>query len=102
MMLRVSSFSVKRKEGSNMSQTAKVVKELQMKVSKLMQEGRLGGPEQDLMEGKFKADASGDKMEECSELEGNTEFDASENFLSGARGGEGIGVRKKGARFSFN
>ena len=66
-----------------------------------MQEGRLGGPEQDLMEGKFKADVGGDKMEECIEFEANTESDASEKFLSGARGGEGIEVRKKGARFSF-
>ena len=101
LMTTVSNLSMKRQEGRNISKTAREVKELQMEVSKLMQEGRLGGVDQELLEGRFKADVAVEKLEENS-VEDNVESDSSEYFFSGERVGDGVGVRKQGARFSFS
>ena len=102
LMTTVSNLSMKREEGRNVSKTAREVKELQMEVSKLMQEGRLGGVEQELLEGRFKADVCGEKQDGVINNVEQIEKDCSEYFIGGERGGEGVGVRKQGARFSFN
>merc|ERR1712179_438915 len=82
LMTTVSNLSMKRQEGRNLSNTAREVKELQMEVSKLMQEGRLGGVEQELLEGRFKADVGAEKLEENT-VEENMENDSSEYFFIG-------------------
>ena len=82
-----------------MSKTGKEVRELQREVSRLMQEGRLAGVEQDLLEGRFKMEVVEDHPVEEEEMES----EIPEQFLAGERRGEGgVGVRKQGARFSFN
>ena len=84
-----------------MSKTGKEVRELQREVSRLMQEGRLAGVEQDLLEGRFKMEVVEDHPVE--EEEEKMESEIPEQFLAGERRWEGgMGARKQGARFSFN
>ena len=105
LMLKVSSLSARRDEERTMSKTGKEVRELQKEVSRLMQEGSLAGVEQELLEGRFKMEVAEEKVEDhpIEEEEDKIELDISEQFLSGERRVEGgVGVRKQGARFSFN
>ena len=101
LMLKVSSLSKRREEERTMSKTGKEVRELQREASRLMQEGRLAGVEQELLEGRFKMEVVEDHPVE--EEEEKMESEIPEQFLAGERRGEGgVGVRKQGARFSFN
>ena len=103
LMGRVSSLSLRREEERTMSKTGREVRELQREVSRLMQEGRFAGGEQELLEGRFKLEAAEDKEEDhCGQEEEEREKLAGQ-FLTGERRGEsGVGVRKQGARFSFD
>ena len=76
LMGKVSSLSMKREEGRTMSKTAKEVRELQREVSKLMQEGRLAGVEQELLEGRFKLAVAEEKVEDVAIMGEDLETDS--------------------------